>query len=230
MSVKQDLDSMSAQELIAAYQLSEKRRAQARRSVTLVILGVIAIYVSLLWGTIRDFKVNHMSEFTAALGVEAVGLAPQVTADMRAMVNRLYPHYVSTFQMMFERDWPKIQAQGLKEMNALDEHARSRWPQIETEINNLVLTSEDVARDELGKFVSEADVQTIAIAYGEAIKGKVDVVLTTTLKDHVNVSKQIGENLEKMCATEPDIVKPIDMKTTLGMMLEVAGIEIQKGF
>lgn len=222
-------NEVNSQELIAAYRQTGKNRALARRCITLLILGVILVHIGLLWAIIRDFRYNRMPEFVAAMSTEMANISPKFIDDVRDMVNRLYPHYVSVFQKMFERDWPKIKEITLEEMRLLDAHAQKSFPEIEKGIVEVVLTSEETLQEELNKFVSPAEVEETAVAYGKALQKKYDTFLSITFREHVNVSKEIGGNLEKIIAMEPDITQPVDMQEALGILLELVGTELQKG-
>ena len=46
-------------------------------------------------------------------------------------------------------------------------------------------------------------------------------------RPHIEVAQEIGVKLEKIVATVPDIQPPVDMKETLGILLELAGVELQ---
>lgn len=213
--------------LVTAYEQSKRARSQARRSITLLILGVVIVYISLMWRAIVNFEAHRMPEFGAALSVEAGQLAPRVTRDLKVMAERLYPLYVDAFQKMFERDWPRMKEQGLKEMGLLQSHAYSRWPKIQSALMDVVTTAEVSTRKELAAIVDERDLEKISVAYGEALNSQLESLLKTTLKEHVEVAEKIGDNLIKITATEPDIKPPIDLRYNLGMMLELIGTEMQ---
>ncbi|MBN1675858.1 MAG: hypothetical protein JXR37_32745 [Kiritimatiellae bacterium] len=217
------------EELKALWYKTQRKRHFARRCITLLLLGVVAVHVGLLWATVKDFRHNRIPDFAAAMSAEAANISPRFVADLQSMLNRLNPHYMRTFENMFVRDWPKMKETALREMRQLDVYARQRWPQIEAGINDLVVTSEEVAREELAKFATPEDVKTISVAYGKALHEKYEVILTSTLKDHAAVAEDIGENLEKMIETEPDIQPPVEMQEAVGILLELAGLELQQG-
>ena len=222
-----NLEGADAQELIAAWRRAEKSRAVARRSVTLVVLGVIAVYGCLIWTVIQDFRTRRLPEFTAALSMEAGNLAPGLVADSRAIVNRVYPVYVQAFQNMFERDMDKMKDLVSSEMSTLNAYAQSKWPDIERETMNVVIASEEVVLEELGRFMTPAEAKRTTEAYSAALGTKYEALLSTTLKEHANIASEIGENLDRIAATEPDIQKPVSMNCAVGMLLERAGTGLQ---
>ena len=215
--------------LVATCRESEKARAFARRCVTLIILGVIIVHAGILFATVKDFQSNRVPEFWGAVSVEAANMSPQLVLDVRDMANRLYPHYVLVFQKMFERDLPTIQAKAEEEFGLLDAYGKERWPDIEQGIVDLMLTSEEVVRKELEKYVTPEEARDIAAQYAAAAGTKFEDILSNALSGHSEVAREIGENLEKMIETEPDIEQPVDMAEALGILLELAGTEMQKG-
>lgn len=229
MNNETDNKSTTSQELMETYHQTEKNHARARRCITLLILGVIAVHICLLWTAYKDFSHNRVPEFTAALGEEVANLSPQIVSDVRDMVNRLYPHYTSVFQQMFERDWPKMKDTAFEEMEKLDAYAQEKWPEIEKGIVDVVLTSEETLMEELSAFVTPAEAEAIAVDYIVALEDIYKDILSSTLQEHVNVAKEIGRNVEDMMATEPDIEQPVNMQEALGILLELAGSELQKG-
>jgi len=214
--------------LVTRCRQSEHDRALARRCITLLILGVIAVGICLAWTAITDFRDRRLPEFTAAMGVELASISPDFISDVRDMVDRLYPYYSLAFQRMFERDWDKMRDAALGEMKQLDAHAQKRWPEMENGILDFILTTEEVLREELGKFVTPADLEKITAAYGAALQAEYSEIFSSTLQSHVKVTEHIGSNLQEMIHTEPDITKPIETQEVLGILLELAGTELQK--
>lgn len=218
------------QELIAAYHAAEKGRGRARRVVSLLVLGVILAYVAVIIATINDFRTRRMPEFAAALGNEAASLMPGLTRDLQGMMNRLYPHYVNTFQQMFERDWPEIEKAGRAELATLDQYAQSKWPKLEQGVNDLLTTTEEVTREELNQFLTPEETEQILNAYGEALDKQVKHLMERRMKDHASAAESIGKTLADMACTEPDLAnRQIPLHEASGMLMELAGIEMQKG-
>jgi hypothetical protein len=215
--------------LIEAHRSAERSRATARRSISLLIVGVIVIHLGLLWSALTDFRSRDFPEFLGAVGGELANISPRLVSDVQDMVNRLYPHYVHVFSQMFERDYPRMADTAHAELSKLDAYAQEKWPLIEGGIVDLTLTSEDVVREEMSNILSDDEVQRISAAYGAAIHNRFNEVLTTTLKEHVDLSREIGLNLDRMVATEPDLAQPVSMQEALGILLELAGSELQQG-
>jgi len=216
-------------EIIATYRAAERAQARARRSVTLIVIGVIAIHAGILVSTAVEFSNHRLPEFAAALSTEAANLTPRLVGDMRGLVNRLYPHYQEVFQQMFERDWATIEAKAQEEMRQLDQYAQQEWPKIEAGIVDVALTSEEVLQEELSRYISQEDARRIGVAYGVALEGKYNELLTSTFRDHVNVSREIGENLQRLMEAEPTLDESVSIHEATGLMLELMGVEMQKG-
>lgn len=218
-----------AKKLIATLRRLEKNRALARRCVSLLLLGVIAVNICLLWSAIMDFKNNRLPEFVSAMGTEMTYISPKFADDLTHMFNRLYPRYIAAFQKTFERDGPVIKEKADEEMRKLQDYAFKRLPNLEAGILDVRSASEHMVREEMSKFVTPEEAEQISEAYGKALQDKYNEILSTTLNEHVKVAEQIGDNLQEMIATEPDIKQPIEMQEALGILLELSGVELQKG-
>lgn len=212
--------------LIERLRRAEGKRAEARRSTTLLIIGIVAVFVSLLYTTIIAFP-NRLPEFTAALNREFGEIAPEAGEQVRNMMNRLYPHYVDTFQRVFERDMDKLQAEAMDHMDQLDSHAQQRWPLIEQGIAELATSTETCLRDELAAFLPQEEAHRLCMAYSEALMVESDTFFKRRFEKHAIIAEDIGVTLAEIAQTEPDIQGPQDMRETLGTMLELAGIELQ---
>ncbi|NQT94721.1 MAG: hypothetical protein HQ559_18335 [Lentisphaerae bacterium] len=145
------------------------------------------------------------------------------------MLNRLYPVYVESFQDVMERDWDKIRDEALRQTEQLDAYAKERWPLIQDEIAALAISAESSCREEFSPYLSDAEARNVCMAYGEALENKSEEILLERFSDHFEVAGNIGMNLELLLKTEPDIQTAPDMTEILGVMLELAGIELQKG-
>ena len=157
-------------------------------------------------------------------------MAPKVADEMQAMMNRLYPRYVEAFQTMFERDMDKMQAECIAQMELIEAHARERWPDVEKGLGSFVFSVEETCKAELGQYVTAGDVETVRVSCGKALHERYEQLLAQRLRDHVAVAREIGENLDRMLAAEPDISRPIAITDALGVTLELAGLELQQGF
>jgi len=216
-------------QLIAAFERSEKRNAQARHCITLMILGVILIHALLIWAVIKDFRHQKLPEFTAAMGVELGRMTPQLRADLTKIAERTYPLYIDACEKMFERDLPEMEKALNDELTALDEHAKERWPDIEAGVADILITAEEVIMDELSDILTPSDVDAIKAGYGAALLAKYDSLLRTHLANHAEIASEIGFNLNAIAESEPGIIPPVDLRATLGIMLELVGSELQQG-
>lgn len=215
--------------LIDACQKSERSRNRARRSITVLILAVVAVFGVVLGALIARFRNQHAAEFRTALGTEVGQLAPRLGSDLAAMADRLYPVYVASFERMLAKEGPEIQRLGMEEMKKLDAQAQASWPKIEAGLADVVSNAESTAQVEMSRFVAPKEAEAMSVAYGEALQKSLDSLLATTLKEHVAVAEEIGTNLTKLAATEPDIRQPVNMQATAGILLELTGIELQGG-
>lgn len=217
-------------ELIHAYHLSLKSRAVARRCTSLLVLGVVFVFIGLLWAEFNDFRYRQMPAFCTALSNEAANMTPGLSKDLMQVVNRVYPYYQNVFEQMFQRDLPTFESELHEQLDQLDAFAQGEWPQIEAGVNDLIITTEEVSTEALTKILSPEDARAVSDSYAEAIGAKLTDYFDTRLQKHVAVARNIGSQLDQISTMEPDMKRPIELNEALGLLLELSGIELQRGF
>jgi hypothetical protein len=217
-------------ELINAYHLSVKNRAVARRCTTLLTLGVVFVFVGLLWAEFNDFRYRKMPDFCTALSNEAADMTQGLSKDLMAVVNRVYPYYLTVFDQMFQRDLPTFDTELKNQLSQLDTFAQGEWPLIEKEITELILTTEEVSTEALAKFLSPDDARALSDKYAAVVGEQLTTYFDTRLHQHVAVAKNIGAQLDQISTMEPDMQRPVELTEALGLLLELSGIELQRGF
>lgn len=216
------------EEWISRLRAAQSRRNTAKRSITLLVIGVFVLFAALLWGAVNDFQARQ-PEFAAAIAEEAAMLSPRFAQDTQDMLNRLYPVYVESFQDVMERDWDKIQAEAVRQTGLLDAYAKEKWPLIQDEIAALAISAESSCREEFSSYLSDEEARAVCMSYGAALEKKSEEILQERFSEHFEVAASIGGNLELLLKTEPDIQEAPETPVLLGIMLELAGIELQKG-
>ncbi len=220
------------EQLIQAYQNSLRQRSIARRCISLAILAAIVTYAVLIWNTFLDFKNNNLPEFGRALSSELTNIAPQMTSNIRGMVSRLYPQYESVFKHKAAETWPRMELEIHSQLNQLEDFATGQWPNIQQGILQIAQIQEGVVMGELKGVLAPEDVEKIGQAYGDALKKKYDEILSLSLGAYTDKilknANSIGTTLSQMADKEKDAPKPTDMMQIVGMMLELAGLQLQQ--
>ncbi len=79
-----EVKSNQCQEWVALLQAAERKRSAAVRTMTLVIVGIVAVSMCLMWSAIIGFR-NRLPEFSVALSREAALLAPGVACSTQRL-------------------------------------------------------------------------------------------------------------------------------------------------
>lgn len=223
-------NSSAHSELIRAYRESVRSRAVSRRASTLLVMGVIFVFLGLLWAEFNDFRYRKMPEFMSALTTQASEMAPILSKDLMDLANRVYPYYTDVFYQMFQRDMPAFQKELDEQYKQLETFAQGEWPAIEQGIADLIITTEETSLAELNRIISPDDAVAVSHAYAGVIGEKLTDYFNTRLHKHVEVAKNIGSQLDQITHLEPDMNRPIELTEALGILLELSGIELQNGF
>lgn len=215
--------------LIAAYRNTARRLARVKRLTSLAIVLLVLAFAVLLYRKITHFRDHEVTRFSAALAQNISGMAPQVSEDLSAMVNRVSPHCITAVQNTIARRGPAVRRRLETEMQLLDAYAQERWPAIEKALLDLALAQERVIQEEFAAVIGATEAESIGHAYAYVLMDKYEDLLAGAFKEHAEAASSVGDSLSRMMELEHDIGKPIDMNYALGVLLELAGLELQKG-
>ncbi len=226
------LNLNSPEQLIAAYRETIRQRTVARTCVSLAVLGVVVIYVFMIWNTVMQFKNERLPDFARALGVQFASLTPKMTAQVGGMVERLYPEIQAAVHQKASQNWPAIEGELHNQMLLLAKFAESRWPLIQQGIVQLIQLQRAAVHKELKDILDEDDAESISEAYGAALQKKYEDIVAMTLGSYGDVlvknAKEIGNVLNAMADKESKVRNPKEMQEILGILLELAGVHLQQ--
>ncbi|MBN1673331.1 MAG: hypothetical protein JXR37_19960 [Kiritimatiellae bacterium] len=215
--------------LITESRIALEKLQASRWAVRGLILGVVALFVVLFVCVISDFRRRKLPAFAAQLGNRMSLLSGKFSDDMSRMLQRVQPRYVAAFTRMFEEKGPEVKAQIEREMRKLDAFATQRRPQMREAVLALANAQAQVIRAEIEGIVGPAEAAQLEQACAAALTDRYEELVASTLSKHTEVAESIGASLDQMLETEPDIRKPVEPTRALGILLELAGLELQQG-
>lgn len=220
--------AVDKQEMIEEYRRAVRQGVTARWVVMGLLVLVVLFNVRSVSNSAKDFLANGWEDFGNALTTELANTAPQWKDQAVGMVERVVPAYADAISTSFEQQSPQLEREVRRELARLEAHAQSRWPEIEKAVADLAISQEEVIRDGLTGILSAADAESMSEMYGAALVNEMNSLLQGKLMAHVDVSRQIGENLHEMLAAAPASTEPVDSQELLGVMLELAGLQLQQ--
>jgi len=212
--------------LIDELQAAQRDRRNARNVMTAVIAAVVVVYVFLGIKEVNDFQDEELDEFGSALAIEITDLAPQIGEDLGEAFNRLGPVYQEAFVKVFQRDEERYYEVLSDEYIDLQRHAHGAWPKIEEALATLVIEQEDNAREELSRVLDEDMLTEMSIHYNRALEEYLTQYFEGKFAINLDVSEAIIDKLTKIAESENEL-NPTDSQYTLGLMLELLGLEMQ---
>lgn len=212
--------------LIAAYRQAVHNRTNARRTVGVLILLIVVVYLSLIWNTISVFRERGLPEFSATLGAEVSAYLPEASDQVRAMLDRVVPIYMQAFNNTFERDKEKYSEVLLTEFEKLKEYAIARTPAMEEALAQLVLDQEQAGHEALTEIMSEDQFEEVALAYQTAFRRQMHEMLNKHLEEHVMTAGNIIDKLQTLAKIEPPPPTG-DSQYLMGQVVELLGLEMQ---
>jgi len=212
--------------LIEELQAAQRDRRNARNIMSALIAIVVVVFVFLGYQEVAKFQDEELEVFADALSVEAADLAPQIADDIGNAFDRLAPIYEDAFVVTFNRDEEKYYEVLSEQYIELQQHAQQSWPKIEEAMAQLVVDQELTASQELEKFIPREKLANLSVFYNEALESYLSEYMEGKFAVNLDVSEDIINKLS-IIAEEEQTLKPDDVKYTLGMMLELLGLEIQ---
>lgn len=212
--------------LIEELQSAQRDRRNARNIMTVVVAVVVLVFIFLGIQEVKNFQKEELDEFAAALGVEAAELAPVIAEDLGEAFNRLGPVYETAFVEVFQRDEETYYEVLSNEYIGLQQHAQTAWPQIEEALAELVVEQEQAASEELDKVIPREKLADLSFVYNKALEDYLAGFMEGQFKVNLDVSEDIIAKLNRIAEEETDLT-PADTRYTMGMLLELLGLEMQ---
>lgn len=212
--------------LIEELQAAQRDRRNARNIMTALIAIVVVVFVFLGYQEVSRFQEEELEVFAQALSDEAVDLAPDIADDLGAAFDRLAPVYEEAFVEVFNENEEEYYALLSDEYIGLQQHAQAAWPKIEEALAQLVVDQEETASKELQKFIPRDKLANLSVYYNQALEKYLSEYMEGKFAVNLEVSQDIINKLNQIAEEEQDL-KPDDVKYTLGLMLELLGLEIQ---
>lgn len=220
--------AVDQQQMIQEYRQAVRQGVTARWVVIVLLIGVVLFNVRSVHNDAKDFLANGWEEFGDALTTELANTAPLWKEQAAGMAERVVPVYADAISTSFEQQSPALEREMRRELAQLEAHAQARWPEIERAVADLAISQEEIIRDGLNSVLTEGEAENVSEMYGEALIGEMNSLLQGRLMAHVDVSREIGENLHTMLAAAPAQPGPVDRQELLGVMLELAGLQLQQ--
>ncbi|WP_309386292.1 hypothetical protein [Cerasicoccus frondis] len=213
--------------LIEELQSAQRDRRNARNIMTALVLIVVVIFIFLGIQEVNEFQEEELDDFALALGDEVSQMAPKIGQDLSDAFNRLAPAYEAAFVEVFEENEELYYEVLSDEYIGLQLHAQAAWPKIEEALAKLVIEQEETASAELSKFIPRDKLANLSIYYNEALENYLAEYMEGKFAVNLEVSQDIINKLNQI-AEEEESLKPTDVKFTLGLLLELLGLEIQE--
>jgi len=212
--------------LIDELQAAQRDRRNARNVMTALIAVVVVVFVFLGFQEVSEFQDEELEVFGEALSYEIAELAPEIGDDLREAFDRLGPVYEDAFVKVFNRDEEEYYEVLSDEYIGLQQHAQQAWPRFEEALAELVIEQEETARTELNRIVDREKLADISFYYNEALEEYLTEYFEGKFAVNLDVSESIINKLTRIAEEEREM-NPSDSKYTLGLMLELLGLEMQ---
>jgi hypothetical protein len=213
--------------LIENYEVACKKLKRARMSVSGLILSLILGFALISICTVKDFAKNDIAQVASLVVQNFSNDSANYSALLSGAVNRILPVYQKALSSQIEKDTPLVQAAVQRETELFYKHVENKWPEFDREINELAKAQQMEIQTALAKVVGQDQAEKIKNNYGEAISAMVEDLANQELKTHAAAGRGIGQNLYLLLETESDLPKPVDLNEAVGLLLELAGVELQ---
>lgn len=223
----------SEEDLIAGYENAKAELKKAKRIIGSIIFVIVITNVLVMVTSTRNFAKNRTGEFALALTQNMKPVATNHLPQVQGIAKNLAPIYYKELNKMLRKEIPAIETRVRADLDELESFAISSWPSFQDEITMMFVHQENniLGRLEklLGKRIEEGEAQRISNAYKVALTQRIEKSWQNLLTEHQKLVGDIGSNLEALTSTEPDLNRNVEIEEALGIMLELAGIELQSG-
>lgn len=214
--------------LINGYESATRKLRRARLCLSLAVLTAIVTFAYAGWRAVKSFADVGAAKVSELVLHDVSRDSPRYGKELKASAELLLPIYEKTFREQFQKDAPLLRKSFERELKLLEAHATNQWPEFERELKLTVEAQNTAVVSAFERVVGREQAKTIANNYAEAISVMLHDLGENELRRHVAAGQSIGHNLQLVLESEPDLPKPIDAHEAVGLVLELAGLELQK--
>ena len=216
------------QKLIVEYQQAVRTRVRLRRSLMGVAFGAFILFGIMLWDAGKGFASHGLNTVKQEVTDQIQANSNQYTNSLSNAAENVLAAYKAAAFVQVQRDLPKFEAITQRELNTLNKFTQERWKDFEKELLAMSKDHASIVDEEMRKIVAPERAKQILEKYGDEMNGRFENFVKTSFGDHVRVGEEIAANLNHISELEPDIGHPVSIHHSLGLLLELAGIEFQE--
>ena len=220
--------SKESLELIERYRAAVRSGARTRQLIVVLLLVIIGLNAMLVKSSYNSFRDHGWPDFSAAMVQEMANVDPALSRQAARMFDRLMAVYAEQLIVGFDRNKPALVAETEAEMRRLEAYANAQWPRIEQSLTRITLEQESILNDTLDTVLTPEDAERVSHLYAEAILARLNKTMDCELKSHAEVAQNIGLNLARLLDGASQPATPVDSREIVAVMLELAGLNLQK--
>jgi hypothetical protein len=216
-----------ADHLIHRLKSAQRSRRTARNLMTLLIVGVILVFLGLWYFAFDSFDEQKQAALMDALTEEATYLMPEVQDQLVAAGERLIPAYRDAFSQTFAENEQAYYDLVETEFAKLEEHGQEAWPRIQQAINDLLFEQEQTVRTKLSEYLSDEELDALTQQYNEELSARLERYFRMRHSENIVLAEGLFDKLEALAEAEGSLPQA-DTQYIIGMFVELLGIEMQR--
>lgn len=226
------MNTTNNSELIKSFEEAAQKRAVARRTISVLLLGAIFTFLLSLWNSGTTFVYEGIPQLSRHMEKQAAPIAEKYATKAGKMLNDLAPLYVTEIGGMLERELPYFERELRAQFAHLDSYAEKRWPDFEKALDQLVSEQQQVMFEVLSKSVGDrvqvTDLEEVADLYAVALENRLTNLVNTSMKEHIAVANEIGQNVYDIVDADYEVQTHIDPQEAVGLLFEMIGLQMQE--
>ena len=218
----------TTQELISKYQESVRARARARWCISGIVLCAIAVFCLQLWRDAVHFSNYGVGEVKEQVSNHLLSNSSSYLQPLSQATSQVAERYQRVILNQIEKDLPKFEAVAHRELVKLEQFSQKRWQDFEREFQSMATEQMTVVTAALEGIVGKERATQIAKHYGNEVDREIATLLNTAFAKQIKVGENIAHNVDRLSELEPRGSKPISVHQSIGLALELAGLEMQE--
>jgi hypothetical protein len=225
-------DSGTVEKLISEYEAAQRSGKRARRILSTLLILIATVNVLYIVFEGKYFLEERSPEIVTELAQFVQPIATRHAPQFQNALDSILPAYVKVFERMAAKEGPVIERRLHTVLTEVENKARAEWPALQQQVVQLVDRRENDFKIQLEKALGyplpQSEFDGLMDRFKLALVAHTEQIWHETFQDHQQIIAKIEASIKQMHMKEPDLNRPVNLFEASGILLEFAGVEMQR--